>query len=58
MTDEIDRALVRRIVDLETGLRNIAGIAAQFDADADFRAIQDIAEYLLGAVESVGKEER
>jgi hypothetical protein len=42
-----ERALHHRIAALEDGLRNIAGIAEQFDADAEFRTIQDIAEYLL-----------
>jgi hypothetical protein len=41
------RALLHRIEELEEGLRNILGMAEQFDADPEFRTIAQIAGYLL-----------
>ena len=52
--DVMERALVNRIAALEDGLRNIEGMAQQFDADPDFRSIEQIASTLLssGTVEA------
>ena len=47
MSESEVRALLRRIDELEDGLRNIRGMAQAFDADPDFRSIADIADSLL-----------
>jgi hypothetical protein len=43
------RALLHRVEALEEGLRNIHGMAEQFDADPEFRTIAQIADSLLDA---------
>lgn len=47
MSTTIERALEKRVEWLEAALENVAGMAEQFDADADFRSIAQLAREAL-----------